>query len=191
MGSAVQQTLMFLVQFIFGLYSFVIVLRLWLRAVYADYNHPFVAGIVRATTPLVRKLQKYIPDMRGVETASVVLLLLLILVKLFLVSFIAGHIPSIGGLFVWALASLVEVCLDTAFYLMIMMAILSWMPNAQPALYGLLMQLTQPILQPVRSIVPLLGGMDLSPVVVLVVIQVIEILMVQPVIRAGINAAFH
>jgi YggT family protein len=191
MGSAVQQTLMFLVQFIFGLYSFVVVLRIWLRAIQADYNHPFVASIARATTPPVRQLQKFIPNISGIETASVVLLLLLILVKLFLVSFISGHIPQVSGLFIWALGSLIEICLDTVFYLMIMMAVLSWMPNAQPALYSLLSQLTEPILQPVRRIVPLLAGMDLSPVVVLVLVQVVEILMVNPIIRTGISAAFH
>lgn len=191
MGTAVQQTLMFLVQFIFGLYSFVVVLRIWLRAIHADYNHPFVTSIARTTTPVVRQLQKYIPDIKGLETASVVLLLLLVLVKLLLISFIAGHIPAIAGLFVWAVASMIEVFLDTIFYLMIMMAILSWIPNAQPSLHLLLAQASEPILQPVRKIVPLLGGMDLSPVVVLLAIQVIEMLMVQPVIRAGISAAFR
>ncbi len=191
MGSAIQQTLMFLVQFIFGLYSFVIVLRLWLHAVYADYNHPFVASIAKSTTPLVRKLQKYIPNIHGIETASIALLLLVVLIKILLISFIAGHIPSASGLFVWALASLIEVCLDTVFYLMMIMAILSWIPNAQPLLYSLLTQVTEPMLRPIRKIVPLLGGMDLSPIVILVVAQVIEILMVQPIIRTGINAAFH
>lgn len=191
MGSAVQQTLMFLIQFIFGLFSFVIVLRVWLRAIHADYNHPFVNSIAKSTTPLVRKLQKHIPDFGSIETASIVLLLLLTLVKLFLISFIAGHIPGVGGLFIWTLASLVEVVLDTVFYMMIMMAILSWIPNAQPDLYRLLAQLTEPLLQPVRRMIPLLGGMDLSPVVVLIVIQVIEMLMVNPVVRLGIGAAFR
>ena len=191
MGSVVQQTLMFIIQFIFGLYSFIIVLRLWLRMVDADYNHPFVASIAKSTTPIVRKLHKYIPDFGSIETASLVLLLILTLVKLLLVSFISGHIPQVGGLLAWTLASMIEALLDTVFYIMIMMAILSWIPNAQPALYALLMQITAPLLMPVRRFVPLLGGMDLSPVVVLVAIQVIEMLMVQPVIRASLSAAFH
>ncbi len=191
MGSAIQQTLMFIVQFIFGLYSFIIVLRLWLRMVHADYNHPFVASIAKSTTPVIRKLQKYIPDFGNIETASLVLLLILTLVKLLLVSFISGHIPQAGGLLAWTLASMIEVLLDTVFYLMIMMAILSWIPNAQPGLYSLLAQITAPLLVPVRRFVPLLGGMDLSPVIVLVIVQVIEMLMVQPVIRASLSAAFR
>ncbi|MES2204587.1 MAG: YggT family protein [Pseudomonadota bacterium] len=191
MGSAVQQTLMFIVQFIFGMYSFVIVLRLWLRMADADYNHPFVASIAKSTTPVIRKLQKFLPNVGHFETASLVLLLIVTLVKLILVSFISGYIPHVGGLLAWTLASMIEAILDTAFYLMIMMAILSWIPNAQPMLYGLLIQITTPILMPVRRCVPLLGGMDLSPVVVLIVIQVLEMLMVQPVIRASLSAAFH
>ncbi len=191
MGSAVQQTLMFIVQFIFGMYSFIIVLRLWLRMANADYNHPFVASIAKSTTPVIRKLQKYLPDFGNIETASLVLLLLVTLVKLLLVSFISGHIPQPIALLGWTLASMIEVVLDTVFYLMIMMAILSWIPNAQPMLYDLLMQITAPLLMPVRRVVPLLGGMDLSPVIVLIVVQIIEMLLIQPVIRASLMAAFR
>ena len=191
MGSAVQQTLMFIVQFVFGLYSFIIVLRLWLRMARADYNHPFVASIAKSTTPIIRQLQKYLPDFGHIETASLVLLLIVTLVKLLLVSFIAGHVPQPVGLLAWTLASMIEALLDTVFYLMIMMAILSWIPNAQPALYSLLAQITAPLLMPVRRFVPLLGGMDLSPVIILVVIQVIEMLMVQPLIRASLSATLR
>lgn len=191
MGSAVQQTLMFIVQFAFGLYSFVIVLRLWLRMADADYQHPFVESIARSTTPVVRKLQKYMPNIGKFEVASFVLLFAVTLVKLLLVSLISGHAPQLAGLLAWTLASMLEVVLDAAFYVMIMMAILSWLPNAHPALYGLLMQITIPLLMPVRRYVPLLGGMDLSPVIVLVVIQVIEMLMLQPLIRASLSATFR
>lgn len=190
MGSAIQHALMFIVQFIFGLYSFVIVLRLWLRMVDADYHHPFVASIVKSTTPVIRKLQKYLPNLGHIETASLVLLLIVTLVKLLLVSFISGHIPHAVGLLTWTLASAIEVVLDAAFYVMIIMAVLSWIPNANPMLYGLLMQITAPLLMPVRRVVPLLGGMDLSPVVVLVVIQVVEMLLVQPMIHASLSVAF-
>lgn len=191
MGAAVQQTLIFLVQFIFGLYSFVIVLRIWLLAVGANYNHPFVTGVAKTTTPVVRKLQKFIPDISGIELASVILLLLITLIKLLLMSFIAGHVPNPGGLMAWTLGSAIEVCLDAAFYVMIIMALLSWMPNAQPALYGLLAQMTMPILQPVRKVIPLIAGMDLSPVVLLVVIQVVEMLAINPLVRAGLSAALR
>lgn len=191
MGNALQQTLMFIVQFIFGLYSFVIVLRLWLQMLHADYHHPFVASIAKSTTPVVRKLKKYLPDFGSIETASVVLLLILTLVKLLLISFISGHVPQAGGLLAWTLVSMIEVMLDAVFYVMIMMAILSWIPHAQPDLYGLLMQITTPLLQPIRRIIPLLGGMDLSPIIILLGVQVIEMLLVQPVIRASLIAAFR
>lgn len=191
MGSAVQQALMFIVQFVFGLYSFVIVLRLWLRMVDADYRNPFVMSIAKSTTPVVRKLQKFLPDIRHFETASLVLLLVITLIKLILISFISGYIPHIAGLIAWTLASMLEVVLDAVFYLMIIMAILSWIPNANPSLYGVLMQITAPILMPVRRVIPLLGGMDVSPIVVLVVIQVLEMLFVHPIMHASLSAAFR
>lgn len=191
MSSVIQQTLMFIIQFVFGLYSFMIVLRLWLRKVDADYQHPFVASIAKSTTPIVRKLQKYLPDMGRIETASLVLLLAVTFVKLWLISFISGHIPHAGGLLAWALISTLEVILDAIFYVMILMAILSWIPNAQPMLYGLLIQMTTAVLTPVRRFVPLFGGMDLSPVVVLLLVQVIEMALVHPLMRMSLSAAFR
>lgn len=191
MGSVVQQVLMFLVQFIFGLYGFAIVARIWLRLIDADYHHPFVASIAKTTGPVVKRLQKYIPDLGKMENASIVFLLLLILIKLLLVSFISGHVPRAAGLIAWTLSSTIEVGCDTIFYVMIIMAILSWIPNAQPGLASLFTQMTAPILAPIRRFVPLFAGMDLSPIVVLVIIQIIEMLLVQPVIRASLMAAFQ
>jgi YggT family protein len=191
MTAVLQQTLMFIVQFVFGLYSFVIVMRLWLRLIGIDHGHPMVLSIAKATNPIVNKLQKYIPSFGQLEIASVVLLVVVTLVKLLLVSFISGHIPQPGGLVVWTLISAIEVGLDAIFYMMIMMALLSWIPSAQPAMYSLLTQITSPLLAPIRRMVPLLGGMDLSPVIILVVVQVLEMLLVHPVVRASLMASFH
>ena len=191
MGSALQQTLMFIVQFVFGLYSFMIVLRLWVRLACVSNEHPLLTSIAKTTNPIIKPLRKYIPDFGNYELASVVLLLGVILLKLVLVSFISGYIPQPAGLFAWTLISTIEVGLDTVFYVMIMMAILSWIPNAQPILLSLLSQITAPLLAPVRRFVPLFGGMDLSPVIVLVVVQILEILFVHPVMRASLMAAFH
>lgn len=190
MGTILQQTFMFLVQFVFGLYSFAVILRLWLRLASLDAYQPFIAAIAKSTAPIIHPLKKYLPDIGHLESASMVLLLVVTLVKLLLVSFISGHVPQPIGLLAWTLISTVEVCLDTIFYVMIITAILSWIPHAQPALSSLFAQMTAPLLAPIRRFIPLLGGMDLSPIVVLVAIQIIEMLMVHPIVRASLMAAF-
>lgn len=190
MSSTIQQALIFIIQFVFGLYAFLLALRVWLRAMHADYHHPFVGGVAKVTAPLIKRL-KCIPDIKNIELASIVLLFVVTLVKLILVSVIVGHIPNLFGLIMWTLGTMLEVGLDVVFYVMIFMALLSWMPQVQPMLFGLLSQLTQPLLQPVRKIIPLLGGMDISPIVVLLIAQLLDILIAHPLIRVGLNAALH
>lgn len=191
MGSSIQQALIFIVQFIFGLYAFSLVLRIWMRALHADYLHPFVNSIDKITTPVVKPFVKFIPDFKKIELAGVVVLLIVTLIKLFLMSIIAGQMPNMIGLLIWSVGSIVETICDAVFYMMVIMALLSWMPQVQPMLFSLLHQLTQPLLQPVRRIIPLLGGMDLSPIVALLIAQILNILIAHPIMRVGLNAALH
>lgn len=191
MGSLIQQTLMFIVQFIFGLYSFMIVLRLWVRLSGVTERHPLLIGIGKTTSPLIRKLQALIPDLGRFESSSLLLLLVVTLLKLLLMSFLSGHMPHLPGLLAWILISAIEVGFDTIFYVMILMAILSWIPNAQPAMLSLLTQISVPLLAPIRKFIPLFGGMDLSPVVLLLIVQVMEIVFVHPVMRASLMATFY
>lgn len=188
--TAIQQAGLFLVQFIFSLYAFLLVLRIWLRAVHADYYHPMVMSVAKLTTPLVKRFT-FIADIKSIECASVVLLFFITLIKLVLVSLIAGQVPHFPGLILWTLGTLLEVGLDTVFYMMMFMALLSWMPHVQPTLFALLNQLTQPILQPVRRVLPLIAGMDFSAIAVLAVAQILEILLAHPWIRIGLNTALH
>lgn len=190
MASVVQQALIFLVQFIFSLYSFLLALRVWMRAVHADYNHPFVTGVARLTTPLIKRLH-FIGDIKNIELASLALLFVVIVIKLVLMSLLAGELPGLLGLIIGACGTLLNVGLDLIFYVMIFMALLGWMPQAQPALFVLVSQLTQPILQPVRKILPTLYGMDVSPLIVLLVAQLVKILVSDPLIRAGLNTTIN
>ncbi len=190
MSSAIQQVLMFIVQFVFGLYSFMLALRIWARWSHMSGEHPLLTGIARSTSPVIKVLKKYIPNLGHVELSSIVLLLAVTLIKLLLVSFISGHIPQPMGLFAWTVISAIEVGLDAIFYVMILMAILSWIPHAQPAMLSLLTQISAPLLAPIRKFVPLFGGMDISPVVLLLIVQIIEMLLVHPVMRASLMAAF-
>ncbi|MCD8499798.1 MAG: YggT family protein [Gammaproteobacteria bacterium] len=191
MSGAVQQTLMFIIQFLFGLYSFMLVLRVWIRMNGIQANHPLLVSIAKLTNPLVNRLKKWIPDVAYIEISGITLLLGVTLVKLLLVSAVAWHVPHIPGLFAWTLISAVEVFLDVVFYAMIIFAILSWIPNVQPELYSLLSQITAPLLMPIRRCLPLFGGLDLSPVVLLLLVQVLEMLLVHPVMRASLMATFQ
>lgn len=189
MGASIQQVLIFIIQFIFGLYSFLIILRLWIRLFDVSDQLFFLEGIAKATNPLLKRLRSSIPDIGRLESSSLVLLFVLTLIKLILVSFISGHIPHFMGLLAWTLMTAIESILDAIFYVMIILAILSWIPHVQPAMFSLLTRITTPLLAPIRKYIPLLGGMDVSPVVLLLIIQILEIIIVHPFIRVSLMAA--
>jgi len=189
MSGAAQQTILFLVQVLFGLYAVALLLRVLLHSAQADFYNPIVNALIRVTEPVVKWPKKIIPDIMGVETGGVIVLLAVVFIKLFCVSALNASFPNIPGLVIWAVGDALALFIQTMFYLVIINAILSWVPNVQPTIKMLLAQLTNPLLRPARKFIPTLGGLDLSPLAVLIILQILSILIVGPVTRAGMVTA--
>lgn len=189
MGQAAQQTVLFLVQVLFGLYAVALLLRVLLHSAQADFYNPIVNAIIRITGPVVRWPKKCIPDIKGLETSAVLVLFAVIFIKLLCMSALNASAPNISGLVIWAVGDALSLFIQTMFYLIIINAIISWVPNVQPTIQALLAQLTNPLLQPARKIIPTFGGLDLSPLAVLILLQVVSMLVVGPIMRAGMMTA--
>jgi YggT family protein len=189
MGQAAQQTILFLVQVLFGLYSVALLLRVLLHSAQADFYNPIVNAIIRITGPVVKWPKKCIPNIKGLETSAVLVLLAVVFIKLLCISALNANFPNIPGLVIWAVGDTLSLCIQTMFYLIIINAIISWIPNVQPTIQALLGQLTNPLLRPARKFIPTLGGLDLSPLAVLILLQVVTMLIVNPIMRAGMMTA--
>ena len=188
--AGIQQSLLLIIQTVLGLYAVAVILRVMMRAIHADFYQPIVQGVSKITDWPANKLKKFIPDFKNIELAGVVLLLAVLLVKAFLVSFVQGFFPNIIGVLIWVIGSAIHLSLQTLFYLVIIRALLSWLPAFQVAsLQPLLMQLTEPVMAPARKYIPLVGGFDLSPIAVLVVIQVLMFIVANPIMNMGLRIA--
>ncbi len=188
--AGMQQSFLLIIQTAFGLYGVAVLLRLMVHVVRADYYQPLVHGINKVTDWPVNKLKKFIPDVRAFEISALVLLLILFFVKAYLVSFVQGAFPNILGVLIWSLGSMVHLFLQTMFYLVIIRAILSWLPAFQmAAIQPLLTQLTEPLMALARRYIPLAGGIDLSPIALLVAIQVLIFIVANPIISLGLRVA--
>ena len=89
--------------------------------------------------------------------------------------FLSGGVPGIGQLIIWSILSVFGVMINLVFYALLGMIILSWLaPGASHPGAELLYQLSEPFLSPFRRIVPNLGGLDLSPILLFVVINILE-----------------
>ena len=162
-----------LINIFFNLLLLLVLLRFLLQLVRADFYNPICQSVARLTNPLLLPLRKIIPGVGGFDVASLVLLLLAT-IALGLVHGL-GLVPVIY-IVLWAPLGIVSLFLKFYFFAILAMIILSWIApgNQSPAVY-LLHQLTEPVMAPFRRLLPPLGGLDLSPILVFIAIQISQI----------------
>jgi YggT family protein len=170
------QAVLFLIDTAFSLYLMVMILRLWLQLVRADFYNPFSQFVVKATNPLVLPLRRVIPSIGRLDTASLVLAYGIMLVKLLVLQLIqSGQVVLVPSL-VLSVIFLIKEILTLLFWILVIRALLSWFSQGRSPVEYVMHQLTEPLLRPVRNILPPLGGLDLSVLVVLVGLQFLNIL---------------
>lgn len=183
---------LFLIDTLFNLYIMVLMLRMLLQYLGANYYNPVSQFVVRTTTPVVRPFQQFIPGFRGVDLAIVTVIFLLTLIKLASLSWIKILVlPKLPGLLILSIADILKSLASLYTFLIIGRVILSWIQNPQLGpISEILYRLTEGLLQPIRQRMPLIGGFDLSPLVLLIIIQVLVIIIVGPIHLAGIKAGW-
>lgn len=165
--------LRFLLDIGFTLFGAVLVLRTWMQVVRVPPYHPLPRGIAQVTNWLVMPLRRIIPGYGGIDWSCLVGAWLTALVYVLLLALLAGLgigalLPAALGI---ALLMVVKWTLNLIVWITLIQAIMSWVNPRTPAM-ALLYALTAPLLNPVRRVIPLVGGLDLSPLVVLIAAQV-------------------
>lgn len=182
--------LAFLIQVVFDLYILVVMLRFILQLVRADFYNPISQFCVRMTTPLLRPLRRVIPGLGGIDIASVVLMLLLKIVELTLIMLVAGQASPLLSAVAMALPELIELTLNVFLFAILIQVIISWInPGSYNPATAVLHAITAPLLRPAQRMIPPIGGIDLSPMAVLVAIQLLKMLLLPP-LRALIGSIF-
>lgn len=167
---------------IYTLVSFVgsaCLLRAWGNRIPGSLRNPLGQFVMAITDWIVKPLRKFMPSNKGVDwssvVAAVVIALVLAIIYMLLIVGSPNKVPNFGAIALIAVMWVVKWALYTAIGLLIIMAVLSWVnPNAPIA--PAVEQWTTPLLAPVRKILPTIGGFDLSPLVVIVLIQALLIL---------------
>ncbi len=173
--------LIFLVQVFFGLYSVAVLLRFLFQLVRADFYNPVSQFIVTITKPLLNPLRKIIPGYRGWDFASLVLAWLVLAVEMGIIMALKGAGAQPLAALALAVPELVDLIINIFLVALFIQVILSWISpgNYNPAV-GLAYSLTQPLLGPVQRRMPALGGIDLSPMVVIVGLILLKMLLIPP-----------
>ena len=180
-GSYLTDPVVFLIRTLFGLYIAVVVIRVLLQWARADFYNPISQFIVRVTSPVLRPLRQMIPGYRGLDLASLVLAWALMTVQLGLIAGLLGIGVSPLAAPLWAIPALVELVIDIFLFAVLVRVVLSWLnPDPYNPAVALLGRLTDPILRPAQRLIAPIAGIDLSPMVVMVGLVVLQMLVVPP-----------
>ena len=170
--------LIYLISTITDRYITAILLRLLLQWVRADFYNPLSQFLVKVTNPVLVPARRLIPSIGKLDTASVVVMLLLELAQLAIISQLAPTEFGMQFLLLFALRKLLFTLLMTYFVLIIARVIVSWVANqSRHPLIPLIYQLTEPVLRPFSKLVPPLGGVDLSPLFALITLRFLLLLL--------------
>jgi len=173
-----QAAFTYLIGTLIDLYATAVLLRLLLQWVRADFYNPVVQFLVTLTNPPLLRLRRFIPSIGRLDTASLVLALTLQVLGVWIVSAISPSGARWPGILVFAVSKLLMTVLLLYFFLIIVAVILSWVgARARHPVVPLVFQLTEPVLQPIRRVIPPIGGMDLSPLFALIAIRFLLLLL--------------
>ncbi len=178
MTSFLTDATVLIIQVIFGLYILAVLLRFLFQLVRADFYNPVSQFLVALTNPLLKPLRRLIPGLYGIDLASIVLLLIQQFIETYVIFWLTNFAPDISAVLIAAVIELLRLTINVYFFAILLRVILSWvMPygmHRNPA-GDLLVSLTEPLMRPARRLIPPVGGLDLSPIVVLVGLQLLQL----------------
>ena len=176
----------YLVQTIFGFYTILVLLRFLLQLVRADFYNPISQFAVKVTSPILNPMRRVIPGWGGVDVSSLILILALQLIQLVAIILMLGYpIPNVGLIVAWSAVGILGLLLNFFFWAIIIQVVLSWVaPQSNNPVVGLLYQITEPVMAPARKLLPPMGGMDFSPIIVFMLIQLAKIMVVGTLVQA-------
>ncbi len=175
------QILLYLVQTAITLYMTAVLLRFCLQWARADFYNPLSQFIVKVTNPLVTPLRRIVPSVGGLDTASLILAVLVALAGFVVIfALFSKGFPNPGSLLIWSAISVLWHLVSLYFFLILAMIVLSWIAggNYNPGI-AFIYQLTEPVMAPFRKLLPPISGLDLSPILVFIVINVVKMAIAQ------------
>ncbi|MFP6782247.1 MAG: YggT family protein [Gammaproteobacteria bacterium] len=185
-GSYFANAGVFLIDTIFGVYILAIMLRFFLQVVRADFYNPLCQAIVTVTNPPLKPLRRIVPAVGKIDTSSLVLMLVLQVISSYLIFFLLGVGPNFSGVLVSASAELINKAIYLFIFAIIIQIVVSWIsPGTYNPIIGVIDTLTAPIMRPARNAVPPIGGIDLSPMLALIVLTLSAMLIVAPLRDLG------
>ena len=178
MGAGTEISL-YLIRNLGALLLLMVVMRGVLHTSRVNFYNPISQLIVRLTNPLLAPFRNFLPAAGRVDWAVVVLAVLVQSLILLAITVIAGDswsAPGLPVLLVWGVIGVLGLLINLYFFILIAMIIISWVaPGSRHPAIELIWQVSEPVMAPVRSLLPNMGGIDFSPILLFIIINVVQI----------------
>ena len=183
----------FLIETLIGLYCAAFMLRFMLQVARADFYNPVSQFLVKVTNPLLSPARRLIPGIGGIDWASIVVMVGIKVAQLVLIGLLPRYaIPAVPGMLILVAAELLSLLINIYIFAIIIQAVVSWInPGSYNPVMGLLHQLTAPILNPARRMLPPISGLDLSPMLAIIVLYLVMLLFIHPLTDLGRQLSMH
>ena len=165
------KTLTFLLSTVIELYTMALLLRVWMQWARCDFYNPFSQFVVKVTQPIIGPLRRVIPPMGPIDSASLLVALILCVVKAIVLFMVITFQPII---WIAAVLILIKTIGLLIFWVLLLMAIMSWVSQGRSPVEYSLIQLADPLLRPIRNLLPAMGGIDFSPMILVLLLYVIN-----------------
>lgn len=185
MNSYVMNFLLFVVGIVFSILIFTVLMRLILQIVRADFYNPISQFILRMTNPMLLPIRRIIPGLFGIDMAAVLLLVIIEALNIVVTHTLQGiglHTPLL--FLSELLGMIIQHVAQLFFFSILVLVLISWInPAASFHPIGKLAhQIAEPLLRPARKILPPLNGIDLSPILAIIILAAVMFLIAAPLI---------
>ncbi len=179
--------IIFLIDVLFSLYMTIVALRIIMQWAEWEYHNPVVKFILRVTQVPVKFLRRFISAIGRWDTATIVLLFALACIKLLLIALFQSSLPHLASLLLLTLAEIFSLFITIFTVSIIVEVILSWVspPGTYNPVSPLISRMNAPLLRPIRHKLPDMGGIDISPLIAVLALQILSML-VMPILTGQI-----
>ena len=174
----IEAALKFLIQTLGNLFVIAVLLRFMMQLFRVSFRNPFAQFIVVLTDFAVKPLRRVVPGLWGLDWACLVLAWLVELVVVMAGYWLDGFPFALAGGKIWpvmlglAAVKLLSLTVYLIIGLTLIRAVLSWI-NSDTPLVPVVYTLTEPFLRPLRRVVPMVSNIDLTPLVLFILCQLV------------------
>ncbi|MAD92008.1 MAG: hypothetical protein CMQ54_04680 [Gammaproteobacteria bacterium] len=177
MATNVLNALAYIVNAFTSLYLLVLLLRFWLPLLHADFRNPIAQGIFKLTSPIVFPLRRFMPSIGQIDTATIFISVFFQCITMLLLMYISDGNFSFQQIFFASIVRLMMLSINIFTFAIFIQALMSWLspPGHYNPIASIINTLSDTILRPLRRFVPILGGIDLTPVFAVILLIALNI----------------